>query len=320
MIRLALWKVLVFTFPLLEGKPVSQVLEATGRYPHEYVLKDEQLYDHQNPAVLEYYDVQEPYEDKIVYDYVQDVPPAKSNYEFAYGVEDDKHGTAYSRKESSDGKGTKGQYQVHLPDGRIQTVIYSADEHGYRAQVLYEGEAVHDEPKSHPNAIPHPQPVKKLQKEEKVHEIYSDPPVYQGSGQYFGSPAARFDGHHSPHLGIGHHSNSLHSYPHVTDFPFSPVAPASAPIGHHPYVTAPIHGAAPHPHPVIQTHGAHPFHNFYETAASHLNNIHPEVANAAYAVNRPLFRTDVDDTQSRFTRDTKISEDSTARPFLLNKK
>lgn len=33
-------------------------------------------------------------------------------YAFSYGVNDADHGTNFNREESSDGKGTKGQYKV----------------------------------------------------------------------------------------------------------------------------------------------------------------------------------------------------------------
>ncbi|XP_037784690.1 extensin-like [Penaeus monodon] len=64
----------------------------------------------------------------------------KKPYEFEYGVKDAYHGTSYSRQEESDGHDTKGQYQVKLPDGRIQTVIYRAGVDGFHAEVVYEGE------------------------------------------------------------------------------------------------------------------------------------------------------------------------------------
>ena len=41
-------------------------------------------------------------------------------YSFTYGVKDDYSGTDFSRAEESSGQVTKGQYQVALPDGRIQ--------------------------------------------------------------------------------------------------------------------------------------------------------------------------------------------------------
>lgn len=43
-------------------------------------------------------------------------------------------------KEKSDGKVTSGSYHVALPDGRIQTVTYKADDYGYVADVTYDGQ------------------------------------------------------------------------------------------------------------------------------------------------------------------------------------
>ena len=42
--------------------------------------------------------------------------------------------------ETADGKAVVGSYQVALPDGRIQTVTYTADHYnGFVADVKYEG-------------------------------------------------------------------------------------------------------------------------------------------------------------------------------------
>ena len=38
----------------------------------------------------------------------------------------------------------KGEYRVALPDGRVQIVSYTADEHGYRPHIRYEAaEKIH---------------------------------------------------------------------------------------------------------------------------------------------------------------------------------
>ena len=41
-------------------------------------------------------------------------------YHFSYGVHDDHYGPEFAQDEHSDGKVVKGNYKVHLPDGRIQ--------------------------------------------------------------------------------------------------------------------------------------------------------------------------------------------------------
>ncbi|XP_071549672.1 LOW QUALITY PROTEIN: uncharacterized protein [Panulirus ornatus] len=73
---------------------------------------------------------------------------------FQYRVKDQYHGTEFSRHESSDATGTKGQYQVQLPDGRLQTVIYHADEGGFHAEVIYDGEPQHPKPQDDPHYDP----------------------------------------------------------------------------------------------------------------------------------------------------------------------
>ncbi|KAF2368592.1 Insect cuticle protein [Trinorchestia longiramus] len=72
-------------------------------------------------------------------------PPSSQEvgYAFEYGVRDESSGTLYAHTEFRHGIVTTGQYTVHLPDGRIQTVKYTADHNGYRATVSYEGLAHH---------------------------------------------------------------------------------------------------------------------------------------------------------------------------------
>merc|ERR1712086_566943 len=48
----------------------------------------------------------------------------------------------FGHSESRDGCSTSGKYSVLLPDGRVQTVTYTADcNAGYNADVSYAGEA-----------------------------------------------------------------------------------------------------------------------------------------------------------------------------------
>ena len=65
-------------------------------------------------------------------------------YSYAYAVKDDYSGANFNAQETSEGKAVSGSYQVALPDGRIQTVTYTADHYnGYVADVKYTGEAVY---------------------------------------------------------------------------------------------------------------------------------------------------------------------------------
>merc|ERR1712018_323832 len=66
-----------------------------------------------------------------------DVDP---NYTWEYNV-DDAHYSHFGHKEARDHYLATGVYYVNLPDGRTQTVTYTADENGYRPVVTYEGEA-----------------------------------------------------------------------------------------------------------------------------------------------------------------------------------
>merc|ERR1719312_2027847 len=77
-----------------------------------------------------------------------------SPYTYNYGVADEYSGAAFSQSESNDGTGVvEGSYQVNLPDGRIQTVNYHANDiDGYIAEVSYSGATI--APVAH--AVAHP--------------------------------------------------------------------------------------------------------------------------------------------------------------------
>merc|ERR1719391_376960 len=63
-------------------------------------------------------------------------------YDFSYSVNDAYSNSNYGQSEQSDGKSVQGYYTVDLPDGRKQTVKYTADHSGgFVAYVSYEGEA-----------------------------------------------------------------------------------------------------------------------------------------------------------------------------------
>ena len=88
-------------------------------------------------------------------------------YAFEYGVADDYSGSKFNAAETSDAKLTSGTYSVALPDGRLQTVTYTADPYGYNgyvADVKYSGEPIYGKA-PHPapayKPIPHPAPAYK---------------------------------------------------------------------------------------------------------------------------------------------------------------
>merc|ERR1712024_64356 len=66
-------------------------------------------------------------------------------YKYEYGVQDDYSKAAFAKSETQNEVGAvTGSYKVNLPDGRIQTVTYTADPvNGYKAVVSYEGEPVY---------------------------------------------------------------------------------------------------------------------------------------------------------------------------------
>ena len=69
-------------------------------------------------------------------------------YAYQYAVKDDYSGANFNAQETADGKAVVGSYQVALPDGRLQTVSYTADHYnGYVADVKYEGTPVYPEAK-----------------------------------------------------------------------------------------------------------------------------------------------------------------------------
>merc|ERR1712141_440752 len=94
---------------------------------------------------------------------------APKPYAFEYGVADDYSGANFKAAETADGKAVHGSYQVNLPDGRVQTVTYTADHYnGFVADVAYEGVPHYPEAKAykpHPapayKPIPHPAPAYK---------------------------------------------------------------------------------------------------------------------------------------------------------------
>jgi len=67
-----------------------------------------------------------------------DLPPT---YSYTYGVKDDYSLVNFAANENRDGPAATGSYQVELPDGRTQTVTYTAGVDGYVAEVSYSGEA-----------------------------------------------------------------------------------------------------------------------------------------------------------------------------------
>merc|ERR1711881_92601 len=74
--------------------------------------------------------------------YEKEVPEP---YTYSYGVADDYSNSNFNKAETVDANGVVGgSYSISLPDGRTQTVTYTADEvNGFVADVSYSGEAVY---------------------------------------------------------------------------------------------------------------------------------------------------------------------------------
>ncbi|XP_037777192.1 cuticle protein 7-like [Penaeus monodon] len=88
--------------------------------------------------------------------YAPTYPDTPPHYAFEYAVNDDYAGTHFGHSEARDGYKTEGKYFVHLPDGRVQTVTYYADETGYHPTVSYEGTAHYDAHAAVPHHAPQP--------------------------------------------------------------------------------------------------------------------------------------------------------------------
>ncbi|XP_066965737.1 cuticle protein 8-like [Macrobrachium rosenbergii] len=118
-------------------------------------------------------------------------------YEFEYSVEDPYKGLEFGHNSESDGNVVTGEYHVLLPDGRTQTVSYTADHYnGYQAEVTYEGEAQYPEPQQYaPPQQQYSQPPQQ-QYSQPPQQQYSQPPQQQYSQppkqQYSKPPRPRY--------------------------------------------------------------------------------------------------------------------------------
>merc|ERR1712178_547716 len=99
-------------------------------------------------------------------------------YQYTYAVKDDYSFSNFNAHEERDGYNTAGAYQVALPDGRTQTVTYTATKDGYIADVKYDGEA------KYPEYIP-TAPVYKA----APAPVVKAAPVYHAAPAYSPAPA-----------------------------------------------------------------------------------------------------------------------------------
>merc|ERR1711935_482660 len=84
-----------------------------------------------------------------------------SPYSYNYAVADDYSGAAFNQAETNDGTGVvEGSYSVNLPDGRIQTVNYHANDYdGLVSEVSYQGAAAYPPAVAHGPVVAHAAPV-----------------------------------------------------------------------------------------------------------------------------------------------------------------
>merc|ERR1712098_914867 len=101
-----------------------------------------------------------------------------SPYTYTYAVNDDYSGTKFEQTESGDGTGAvSGSYSVNLPDGRIQTVTYNAnDATGNVAEVTSSGEAQY--PPAPAGGYVAAAPVRAVHAAPVVHAAHATPVVH----------------------------------------------------------------------------------------------------------------------------------------------
>merc|ERR1712168_308705 len=123
------------------------------------------------PAPLPYKPAPAPYQPAPVYK-VEEEEYAPQPYKYEYGVQDGYTNAAFAKSESQNEVGTvTGSYKVNLPDGRIQTVTYTADEvGGFKAEVTYEGTPIYP-----------PEP-------EEGYGVYTGPGAHKSTPQYQPKP------------------------------------------------------------------------------------------------------------------------------------
>ncbi|XP_040580122.1 uncharacterized protein [Lepeophtheirus salmonis] len=143
--------------------------------------------------------------------------PAKP-YAFEYGVHDEYTGTNFNAQETTDGKTVHGSYNVQLPDGRLQTVTYTADDYnGFVADVKYEGKPHYDEYKPAPYKPAPPVYHKPAPVYHKPAPVYHKPaPIYHKPAPYRPAPI-----YHKP-APIYHKPSPYHPTPIYKPAPYHP--------------------------------------------------------------------------------------------------
>ncbi|CAH0687704.1 unnamed protein product [Spodoptera exigua] len=116
-------------------------------------------------------------------------PEAPAHYEFSYSVHDDHSGDVKQQQEARQGDAVHGSYSLVQPDGVHRIVEYTADkEHGFNANVRYEGTPVHAEPAK----IAYAAPVAKVAYAAPVAKVaYAPAPVSYSHAPVYAAPVAK---------------------------------------------------------------------------------------------------------------------------------
>ncbi|KAJ9587293.1 hypothetical protein L9F63_019184 [Diploptera punctata] len=138
------------TKPLLVQRLLEERLEDNIRNQLSYTTLSPSLRQHPTPysppeEMAEYYQQREEVDQGEETDTSEQEDNESMNpthYEYVYKVKDPE-GNDFGHAESRDGDRTWGRYFVQLPDGRVKTVKYWADNTGFHAEVEYRGQTSH---------------------------------------------------------------------------------------------------------------------------------------------------------------------------------
>ncbi|XP_047029526.1 cuticle protein 18.6-like [Helicoverpa zea] len=118
---------------------------------------------------------------------------APAHYEFSYSVHDEHSGDVKQQQEAREGDAVHGSYSLVQPDGVHRIVEYTADkEHGFNANVRYEGTPVHPAPVA---KLAYAAPVAKLAYAAPVAKVaYAAPIAYAApvAKLAYAAPVAKF--------------------------------------------------------------------------------------------------------------------------------
>ena len=125
-------------------------------------------------------------QDFVDYQEEDEIIPSGTNndpkhYRFSYAVKDHKSGDDFSHTQRQQNGAVHGNYQVQLPDGRMQIVKYTADDvNGYRADVSYESKVPYPQQRENQNYL--------YSREVKDDNHYENPITQRSSPTYLQSP------------------------------------------------------------------------------------------------------------------------------------